>query len=208
MNDDPIQNSERTHWDELAEKLGLAPAAMPSVPAVSRPKVAEEPPNAKAPRSPELAPRVEDLEDEEPSSEEIPLPVAQASSLVSSSAAAAEPDQEEPSTRPKRRRGRKGGKSARSTEKDVESQSPIEPSDEQSRGTAGEAGDTDRRRRGRGRGQRKKAIEPDDNKTSAGVDDESNPTPVADDKDEVDNLSDWNVPSWAELIGSLHRVER
>jgi hypothetical protein len=30
----------------------------------------------------------------------------------------------------------------------------------------------------------------------------------ADEKDEVDNLTDWNVPSWNELIESLYRPER
>jgi hypothetical protein len=28
------------------------------------------------------------------------------------------------------------------------------------------------------------------------------------DTDDVDTLSDWNVPSWAELIASLYRPER
>ena len=31
---------------------------------------------------------------------------------------------------------------------------------------------------------------------------------VEDDSDDVDTLSDWNVPSWAELIASLYRPER
>jgi hypothetical protein len=35
------------------------------------------------------------------------------------------------------------------------------------------------------------------------------PTPTEDDEiDEEDNLSDWNVPSWNELIASLYRPER
>ncbi|HWY86465.1 MAG TPA: hypothetical protein VNX28_07065, partial [Gemmataceae bacterium] len=29
-----------------------------------------------------------------------------------------------------------------------------------------------------------------------------------DDDEEIDKLTDWNVPSWAELIGSLYRPER
>lgn len=38
--------------------------------------------------------------------------------------------------------------------------------------------------------------------TTAGPDQEE------EDIDEVDTLSDWNVPSWTELIGSLYRPER
>jgi hypothetical protein len=33
-------------------------------------------------------------------------------------------------------------------------------------------------------------------------------TTETDEKDEVDNLTDWNVPSWTELIESLYRPER
>ena len=32
--------------------------------------------------------------------------------------------------------------------------------------------------------------------------------PEEDDSDDVDTLSDWNVPSWAELIASLYRPDR
>jgi hypothetical protein len=41
--------------------------------------------------------------------------------------------------------------------------------------------------------------------------DSSSPEPEKeeeDDGDDVDTLSDWNVPSWTELIGSLYRPER
>jgi hypothetical protein len=32
--------------------------------------------------------------------------------------------------------------------------------------------------------------------------------PETDDEEEIDNLSDWNVPSWNDLIASLYRPER
>jgi hypothetical protein len=41
--------------------------------------------------------------------------------------------------------------------------------------------------------------------------DSSAPEPEKEEEDggdDVDTLSDWNVPSWRELIGSLYRPER
>jgi hypothetical protein len=34
------------------------------------------------------------------------------------------------------------------------------------------------------------------------------PEPEDEDDEEVENLSNWNVPSWQELIASLYRPER
>jgi len=45
----------------------------------------------------------------------------------------------------------------------------------------------------------------DDNPVEEG---ETTPAPADDDIDEEDNLSDWTVPSWTELIASLYRPER
>ena len=70
-----------------------------------------------------------------------------------------------------------------------------------------------RGRRGRGRGRQKKI---DEVKTSpkAVKDEEQIDTPSAPDEEEeteaedVRSLSNWNVPSWNELIASLYRPER
>ncbi len=76
--------------------------------------------------------------------------------------------------------------------------------------TEEEAGRRQRRRRGRGRNQDRdeaprvavnaNADEPDDPE-------EEGLEPVGR-EEEVDDLSNWNVPTWGELIGSLYRPER
>jgi hypothetical protein len=42
----------------------------------------------------------------------------------------------------------------------------------------------------------------------AGEPEESTELPARVEEDEDDNLSDWTVPSWTELIASLYRPER
>jgi hypothetical protein len=38
--------------------------------------------------------------------------------------------------------------------------------------------------------------------------DRPEPPPEEEDDEEIDKLTDWNVPSWTELIGSLYRPDR
>jgi hypothetical protein len=65
---------------------------------------------------------------------------------------------------------------------------------------------------GRGRGRRRKSDESTRRDTmedeGAELDDVQESPADKDDDDEVDKLTDWNVPSWTELIGSLYRPER
>jgi hypothetical protein len=77
---------------------------------------------------------------------------------------------------------------------------------------AGEGESSRRRGRGRGRARTKqgKAQRSSDEPTA---DEEQGQTEnrAAEDEgkdEELDNLSDWNVPSWTELIASLYRPER
>ena len=61
-------------------------------------------------------------------------------------------------------------------------------------------------RRGRGR-SRSKGAPADDAPEEAADQEESQPSRAADEDDD-DNLSNWTVPSWQELIASLYRPER
>jgi hypothetical protein len=75
------------------------------------------------------------------------------------------------------------------------------------------AADKPKQRSGRGRRRRRKAevseAEPDSPRAAAAADAEDAAAVEADDGgDELDNLADWNVPSWNELIASLYRPER
>jgi hypothetical protein len=68
------------------------------------------------------------------------------------------------------------------------------------------------RRRGRGRGRVRKqepveeAVDtpPEVEEEGAALHQETEEP----DKEDLDTLSDWNVPSWAELIASLYRPDR
>lgn len=75
-----------------------------------------------------------------------------------------------------------------------------------------------RRRRGRGRKkpgpEREPAVAESDPEADAAVEDDSDEeeepgeSGSALDDDELDDLANWNVPSWSELIASLYRPER
>jgi hypothetical protein len=82
--------------------------------------------------------------------------------------------------------------------------SSVEPPEEKPAGQG-------RRGRGRGRSRKARKTEEPTEATLVEEDTEEVEPPAADtddDSDEVDNLSDWNVPSWQELIASLYRPER
>ena len=75
-----------------------------------------------------------------------------------------------------------------------------------------EPGDRSRGRHGHGRDRRP---ERDDGPRAGAQEVEETPVEIAGDQrepasagEDVDDLSNWNVPTWAELIGSLHRPER
>jgi hypothetical protein len=79
-------------------------------------------------------------------------------------------------------------------------------------GTEGEeeSGRRPRRRRSRGRNsEREESFRPavTANADEPGNAEEEEGEPVGR-EEEVDDLSNWNVPTWGELIGSLYRPER
>lgn len=118
------------------------------------------------------------------------------------------PEEERERGRSRRRGGRRRGRSA---EEPVPSPGEAEGSGEEATGSEGGGG----RRGRRGRGRRPEPVAGDE--TDGFADDLEDraeepeepsvgPEPEAD--EEVDTLSDWNVPSWADIIASLYRPDR
>jgi hypothetical protein len=222
---DPNRKSSRNHWADLAEQLGLAPEAELEPPSGSL-----SPPDESAESEAEAPPIVHEFEPEhseepgpaEPEAEPAPVqqwrptsPEAEPTSTVTEEASGFEgPEQtaqpmetaeaEEKRPRLGRRRGRRSGRGTSRREETPREPAELEaePGDE----PAGERLETERRR-GRGRSRSKspdaESAEATPSDVAEGVAEE------ADEKDEeLDNLSDWNVPSWNELIASLYRPER
>jgi hypothetical protein len=218
------QEQLRQHWQELAEQLGLEPVeqtAQPSPPTIS-PK--EDKTGGPQPSRPDRAePAVTKTEVEESfarnqesisSSVEVKSPPAKAPASdqfvsVSETSGNEEPSRAQPTDQELRpeRRGRQG----RRPEKY-------------------ERGRTSSRRRTSGRDRPEEAPSVADHPSALSEEnpelpseddfsDEPEPAFVEeppstedrkedDDSDYLDTLSDWNVPSWAELIASLYRPER
>jgi hypothetical protein len=108
----------------------------------------------------------------------------------------------------RRRRGRRGRRGGR----DESTPGPTDgPDTSEGRGPARDSSEEDSRQRGRGRGRgRPRPVKP------AEVEDTELDEPVTDEPaadrdfgdDEPTDFSEWNVPSWQELIASLYRPER
>jgi ribonuclease E len=147
-----------------------------------------------------------------------------------------EPDRDDdPRSSSRRRRGRRGRGVRRDglrqpDDARVDDDKSVPPGDEASADEETTADERFKRgRRGRGRKHHKRAPEaadqgevtafeeelpePESSELSEELDevqDEATESErdKADDQEDVDTLSDWNVPSWAELIESLYRPER
>jgi hypothetical protein len=229
MSDNP--DRQREHWRELAELLGLDPDA----PQADAPQAAEKPSPAPEPvrAQPEVretahveveprprgpaAPAIEDnFEDAVDSPQSLPpgqfeeiesARERESPTVVQEAAPWAAPTRDEERSRQGGRRGRgRRGRSERQQdfspgpgdrEAGAEAEKDQLTEEEEDQQDADLPG-----RRGPGTGP-----EPPEEEI---VDDAEAPAPVdADDEiDEEDTLSDWNVPSWNELISSLYRPER
>ncbi|HZZ77201.1 MAG TPA: hypothetical protein VFE62_01705 [Gemmataceae bacterium] len=221
------------HWQELADLLGLPEGEKPA--AASSPKE-PPPPVAPAPREldedrpaahveeeqPRLEPMDEDalvheaefddladetILDEPPLPDEIPDEEQPFESEISESAAefagtdSSPPTEEDrPKRRRRRRRGRRGGGGREGEERGERSQEPRRQAEPQQRGSRGD-GRRDEQRQQRGESSRRQP-EPEHEH-----EEEQQPrhAPVM---DAADDFSDWNVPSWQELIASLYRPDR
>jgi hypothetical protein len=113
--------------------------------------------------------------------------------------------EEESGRRHRGRRGRRGGKRAEGPATVGEGE--VTAKDEPGEATEEESPERERRGRGRSRPRSAKTAEPETAEQDEPVKEEA-----ADDSDfgddEPNDLSEWNVPSWQELIASLYRPER
>lgn len=215
MNDEN-ENKQHDHWQALAEQLGLPPVA--EAPAASPPRVTESrevsmPAKVEAPATPVSPSRAPNVSAPAPLApppapaeapkEERPGPVVVSAAPERRSGRRREPPDE--AGRP--RRGRKPAKSTAEAENETQGKKDGAQASGAAEDSARGGSEPGRRR---GRNTHKKSGPRD----AARVDtiDEIAPPPAEvpddEDDDEIDNLSDWSVPSWTELIASLHRPER
>jgi hypothetical protein len=102
----------------------------------------------------------------------------------------------------KRKPGRKANASPRGHTRRIEprEQAEVQPSradDQHARAP-----------RGRGRPRGRKSDGPEQSPVEHDVEKQMEEVFADPEKEEIDTLSDWNVPSWAEIISSLYRPER
>jgi hypothetical protein len=205
----------RSHWDELAEQLGLEPekptqsasetAAVPD-PAPFR---AEEEPPA------QVANSYEDLEASfgQDQRQAVPTPVQ---ALDESGDSLPEPDAELPqiddeSERSEGSKGR-GRRRRRRRSKAAEENAAPEPTETGTENGAENEDEAPRRRSRRGRGRRRADEDERSSRRKDAADDAehapASTSPFAEEDDEMDDLSNWQAPSWQELIASLYRPDR
>jgi hypothetical protein len=215
-------NQMSKHWEDLAEQLGLDPensAEMPKTshepaediaPPVEGYEVENEPaPEPVAEEETSTAQWRRDpapVEDETPTIEEIPAEPK----MTGADRRVTESDDERG---PKRRSGRRRGRRSRSseapaTEKNAET--PTEEAGAEKKDDDAESVDAaSDRSRPRGRGRRRGGDKPI-RREEAAADEPTAKEPVVNDGEDndLDDLSNWQAPSWQELIGSLYRPER
>jgi hypothetical protein len=151
------------------------------------------------------SPMVEEIVDEESFEEEVAEDAAEFSGTAEAPPAAGE--EERPRKRRRRRRGRRGGGGRDGEERGERSQEqPRRQGDgrQQQRGDGRQQRSDGRRdeRQPRQGGQQRRQPEEDHVQ-----EEQPRPAPVMDAAEDTD-FSDWNVPSWQELIASLYRPER
>jgi ribonuclease E len=224
-------------WDDLFADLGLPAEAPRAAKAEAQPPAEEiraeaapaaEPPAARGRRRRSHAPAA-DLEETPPAPEaEAPAPVPAAPADAAAPPAEpgeAEPGAEEaagPKGRSRRRRRGRGAKSAGAANA-APAADEARPEPAAAEGPAAEAEDAappakppdgvDERPRRRGGRSRGRKVERDE-EPRADEECEERPVEIQGEEpepataDEVDDLSNLNVPTWAELIASLYRPER
>jgi hypothetical protein len=182
-------SSGRSHWDELAQQLGLPPenAPAPANMKQTEPSIYREVSNREdGPKDPEekladTLPMTETPSDREPG-----------------------PEDERPA---RRRRGRRGGRRHREGRE-------VSGSDSGRGSRSSGRGDKRPRRARRSRPAEEPETEdaPDREVDLEQAQDEQDLEPQAPpsdsgetDDEEIEKISDWNVPSWAEIVSGLNR---
>jgi hypothetical protein len=238
MSDEQEKIKQEQHWQELAELLGLEPeraaASAPAAP-VSAPANSVEPKELRREAEPESK-SIDSArggpEATARAGSALPAPARiddrrEAGRVLSKTenegkeqpADARVTELEESGRESKRRRGRRSAESSKRAPTKNEGDSSAADAAAEGAAVSDPPGRAEKskegRRRGRGRGgQHKKPESENETAVSARAPEEepAETLPAARDKDdendEVDNLSDWNVPSWNELIATLYRPER
>jgi hypothetical protein len=222
-------NNARDHWKELAEQLGLPPESQGSATASEpeRPK-SRQPEREPEARHKEAAPviekrreveRADDRGPSHPSYSREPQKPAQVSEPPAILEDIKPPPQPEAAELQEVRPYRRGERpSAREEDAEVrrleshEEKAGVVPGQEEehSRGRRRRGGRGGKRRqdedRPEGKGRRGRDVAP---KPKAEiVEEKATQTVEEDDADDMEDLTNWTVPSWQELISSLYRPDR
>ena len=198
------------HWRELAEQLGL-PADSEGPPRTT-PDTHERPAQSSSPAEPPPSdisdkalsfPEAEEPVDFHRHDESFPAPKTEAPAreLSEGYGHSQDPDTQQSA--------RKGGRRRRGNSERRSSQRSDGPEDRSPVDNAG----AHKVRSGRGRRGKSRNKDGDSVPAASKAIDatryETDAEPLSpEDREEVDNLSDWNVPSWTELIDSLYRPDR
>lgn len=225
MTDDKDFERQR-HWRELAEQLGLEPVAeTQDVAHVEPAETDAHDPREQSREESSLGSTGLDDESSEWGSESVELEVVEAEAVeleASEPRVAPEQPEERGGRGGRRGRSRRGGRGGRRRNERTENGRQAEEEDAaapDAEDAPADLGDQDRppeekregrRRRGAGRNRRDER-EPEAEELHEV--DEREPAaeaaePDDDPAEEIDTLSDWNVPSWNELIASLYRPDR
>jgi hypothetical protein len=212
----------RQHWQELAEQLGLESEAEPPAVGKPAPRLTSQPPPPE-PASKEA--KKESWEEQERSSPAQHQSISDREPVAEESAPADWPVRDEVESQeerapqsateeaPRRRRGRRsedqprGSRTKNASAVSEPGPEEVSPPGETIDEKSAERGP--RRRKGSPRRSR-------DEETPISAEEigSEGPTVAAEpsdkdaDKDDLDTLTDWNVPSWTELIDSLYRPDR
>jgi hypothetical protein len=208
----PEREPEPAAEEPVAELPSAEEPAPPEPPAeVATPPMEYTRPAVRAHPLPRRLPEAEPIV-EEPAAlpvaqatvEDTPEPVAEEETAVKDDSE--EPGAEKASGRRRGRRGRRSSRGKKSETPDTEAGVTEAPAAKEAEEPAEEEAPS---RRGRGRSRPKQANTTD---TEAADQDEAaahaaDDTEASDDEPD-ETLSEWNVPSWQELIASLYRPER
>jgi len=205
--------SEKDRWNELADLLGLPPDQKTPGAAAPPPSPPPASPPPEAPKRRHVEPTPEFAAAEVPVRDVVEPPEPMEAPPVSPASTEREPVREEESAQEQRRGGRRRGRGQRNDGRDRdnrdrdnrsrrESPAGLDNGDAESANGEHARADSSDREEPIGRGDLDEEIlEPEEAEVVEPVAEE-------DDDEEIDKLTDWNVPSWSELIGSLYRPER
>ena len=221
---DQERTRQREHWQAIAEQLGLAREGEPSP---EEPEEAVEPyktePYARAPAdvteadlsaaetrfaAAEVEAGPETLEEDQRDEEEAaPQTPVLTSPLDAESEEMADDKRERPS-RSRGRRGQRGRSEPSSTAVEEEQKEEDVASLTEDAAPERSGAELERRRGRRGRGRPSRETTDQSSESESAQETGGQESEADDEIEELGDFSNWNVPSWNELIASLYRPER